>query len=105
MSIRLLLIECADPNKAAFNKGPILCTPGNNTKFFGKLGVNDPNTMTIGINLMHLKFHIFCSSNQKSTYFKIFSRSLSMMFTSAGIATSISIAERSKLSCIAISGL
>ena len=38
------------------------------------------------------------------TYFKIFSRSLSTMFTSAGMATSISIAERSKLSWMTMSG-
>ena len=104
--LRLLLIKLADPNKATFNKGPILCTPGNTSKFLGKLGVNDPNTpMTIGINLIHLRFHIFCSSKHTSTYFKIFSHSLSTMFISAGIATSIRTAERSKLLWTTISGL
>ena len=82
-----------------------LCFPGISQRCSSKfINVVSSDPTTIGINFAFV-FHCFCISSMRSSYLKIFSYSLSLIFLSRGTAMSIIVVVRFALSTTTISGL
>ena len=82
---------CAVPSTAVFCSESIECFSGVASELLFKLFITAPVArVTIGM-ILHLIFHILCTSTHKLSYFILFSASFCVTFLFSRIATSISV--------------